>query len=177
MNKRVFVARGALEVAFGVCVFVTLAVAPVNGICIFAVFSVIDGGLALFAGHSVRRSWTSLRRSTLLGEGFVEIAVGIFVVFGGQSVPIIAFAIAANAIIGGASASVYSFGDKNERSANWWALYGITGVILGFAAPALIVAGLPAILLAVGIVALIQGVARLFLRPPVLEEVDVHGYS
>jgi uncharacterized membrane protein HdeD (DUF308 family) len=177
MNRRVFAARGVLAIAFAVCVFVTLAIAPLNAICVFAVFSVIDGGLALFAGHSVRRSWTNLRRGALFGEGFVEIAVGLFVMFGGQSVPIIACAIAANAIIGGASASVYSFGDKDERSENWWALYGFTGVILGFAVAALIVAGISAILIAVGIVAVIQGVARLFLSPATLEEVDVHGYS
>jgi uncharacterized membrane protein HdeD (DUF308 family) len=165
-NERIFVARGVLAIVFAVCLFVGLGVLPNAAVAvrIFAVFSIIDGVLALFAGAGAPRTWTSPRRSALIVEGIVECAFGIFLITGSHGAPIVAFAIAANAIISGASASVYSFGDKDERSANWWALYGITGVVLGFVVAPLSAAGIRAILIAVGIVALIQGVARMLLR-------------
>jgi uncharacterized membrane protein HdeD (DUF308 family) len=163
-HERIFVARGVLAIVFALSLFVGLAIVPYAAVRIFAVFSIIDGVLCLFSGRGLPRSWTSPRRSALFAEGLVECAFGIFLMFGSHGAPIVALAIAANAIIGGASASVYSFGDKDERSANWWALYGITGVILGFAVGPLSAAGIPAILIAVGIVAVIQGVTRMFLR-------------
>lgn len=162
-SQRVFVARGVLAIVFAASVFVTLAVSPPNGICVLAAFSIVDGMLALFAGHWARRNWTNPRRSVLFAEGFIEIAFGIFIALGGHSTPIIAFAIAANAIIAGGAASMYSFGDKDYRSANWWALYGTTGVILGFIVIGLSAVGVFAMLIAVGIVAVIQGTARLCL--------------
>jgi uncharacterized membrane protein HdeD (DUF308 family) len=162
-NQRVFAGRGALAVVFAASLFVTLAVSPPNGICVLAAFSIVDGALAFVAGHLARRNWINPRRSVLFAEGFVEIAFGIFIALGGHAASIIAFAVATNAIIAGGAASMYSFGDKDYRSANWWALYGITGVILGFIVIGLSVVGLPAILIAVGIVALVQGSARLFL--------------
>jgi uncharacterized membrane protein HdeD (DUF308 family) len=163
-NERIFVARGVLAIVFAVCLFVGLAVIPNAAVRIFAVFSIIDGVLALFAGAGAPRTWTSPRRSALFAEGVVECAFGIFLISGSHGAPIVAFAIAANAIISGASASVYSFGDKDKRSANWWALYGINGVLLGFVVAPLSAAGIPAILIAVGVVAVIQGVARMLLR-------------
>lgn len=165
-NEKVFVARGVLAIVFAVCVFVALAVAPNGAVRIFAAFSIIDGVLALYAVYRTCDPWTTPRRSALFVEGVVECAFGIFLMFASPFAPIIALAIAANGIVGGASASVYSYGDKDTRAANWWALYGITGVILGFAVAALMAAGIPAMLIAVGVVAVIQGVTRMLVHSP-----------
>ena len=162
--ERIFIARGVLALVFAVLVFIAVALAPGDGVRVFAGFAILDGVLAIAAGYRAHPDWRSPRKAALYAEGIIECAAGFVIAFLDQNAPVIAFAIGANAIIGGALASVYSMGEKSEQRATWWAVYAILGVILGFAVGPLMAAGTSAMLLAVGAVVAVQGIARIFLR-------------
>lgn len=162
--ERIFVVRGVLALIFTVLVFTAVALEPANGARVFAGFSILDGLLAIAAGYRAHPDWRSPRKAALFAEGAIEYVAGVVIALVVQDAPVIAFAIGANAIIGGALASVYSMGEMNEWRASWWAVYAIVGVILGFAVAPLMAAGTPAMLIGVGIVVAIQGIARIFLR-------------
>jgi uncharacterized membrane protein HdeD (DUF308 family) len=162
--ERIFVARGVLALVFAVLVFLAIGLIPDYAARIFAGFSILDGLLALAAAYRAHPSWTNPRKSALFAEGFIACVAGVVIAFHDHDASVIAFAIAANAIIGGALASVYSMSEKTEYRADWWAVYGILGVVLGFAVAPLMALGIPAMLLAVGVVTAVQGIARLMLR-------------
>jgi uncharacterized membrane protein HdeD (DUF308 family) len=159
-----FVLRGALAILFALTVGAVLILStPEKAIYVFAYFAIADGVVAIVA--SLRsEGWASLRRTALLAEGVIACGTGMFLLLVGHNLTILTFGIAANAIIGGALGSVYSYGDTNRSGANWWALYGIVGVLLGFAAPPLMATGVAGLLISVAIAVAIQGVARIFLR-------------
>jgi uncharacterized membrane protein HdeD (DUF308 family) len=158
-----FIGRGVLAIAFAVAVFATVAAAPGDAVRAFAAFSIVDGLLALVSGYYAHTR-RSPRRTALFAEGFVECGIGIFLLSGNHDVEVVAIAIAANALIGGALGSVSSYNDPSRTRANWLALYGILGILLGFAVPALFAVGFSALLVAVAVVVAIQGVARILLR-------------
>jgi len=160
----IFVARGVLALCFAALVAVALAVAPNHAVGVFAGFSILDGLLAIAAAYRAHPDWRSPRKTALFAEGLIGCAAGIVIAIHNQDAPVIAFAIGANAIIGGALASTYSIEQTNEYRANWWAAYGILGVALGFAIGPLMAAGTSAMLIAVGVVVAVQGVARILLR-------------
>jgi uncharacterized membrane protein HdeD (DUF308 family) len=162
--ERIFIARGILALVFAAVVFGAVAVAPANAVGIFAGFAILDGLLALVAGVQAHPSWENPRKAALLAEGIIECAAGAVIAFHSQDTPFIAFAIGVNAVIGGALASVYSMAQKTEIRADWWAVYGISGVLLGFAIAPLMAAGVSAMMIAVGAVEAIQGFAFIMLR-------------
>jgi uncharacterized membrane protein HdeD (DUF308 family) len=162
--ERIFVARGVLALVFAVLVFLAIALAPDYATRVFAVFSILDGLLAMTAGYRAHPDWGSPRKTALIVEGLIAAAAGVVIAIHNQDAPVIAFAISANAIIGGALASVYSMSQRSEYRADWWAVYGILGVLLGFGVVPLMALGIRAMLIAAGAVAAVQGVARLLLR-------------
>jgi uncharacterized membrane protein HdeD (DUF308 family) len=80
-----------------------------------------------------------------------------------QDGPVIAIAVGANAVIGGALASVYYMDQRSEYRANWWADYGILGVLLGLCIGPLMAIGISAMLIAIGVVEAVQGIALILL--------------
>jgi uncharacterized membrane protein HdeD (DUF308 family) len=161
--ERIFVARGILALVFAAVIFLALAFAPGYAVRVFAGFAILDGLLAITAGYRAHADWKNPSKTALLAEGIIGCAAGVVIAIN-QDVPVIAFAIAANAIIGGALASMHSMAQRSEYRADWWAVYGILGVLLGFAIEPLMAVGTSAMLIAVGSVVAVQGVARIFLR-------------
>lgn len=162
--ERIFVARGVLALVFAALVFLAIGLAPGYASRVFAGFAILDGLLAIAAGYRAHPSWRIPSKSALFAEGIIGCAAGVVIAIFAQAAPVIAFAIGANAIIGGALASMYSMSQKSEYRADWWAVYAILGILLGFAVGALQAAGISAMLIAVGAVAAVQGLARIFLR-------------
>ena len=159
-----FLARGVLAIAFAIVMLLALANRSGLALPVYGAFAVVDGLLAFVANFHARRTWNSPRRSCLVAEGMIECLVGIAVLATPLNIHIVYAAIAANSLIAGMLASVYSYGDQNEWRASWAAIYGITGVILCFAVPLLSAVGVDAVFTGVAVVNLIQGVTRVLLR-------------
>jgi uncharacterized membrane protein HdeD (DUF308 family) len=162
--ERIFVARGVVALVFAGLVFVVLWLAPEYAARVFAGFSILDGLLALYAGYHVRPVWNLPRRSALLAEGFIGCVAGVAVAILNGNAFLIAVAIGANAVIGGALASLYSFDEMRDQRAIWWSAYGALGLVLGVAEPGLSAIGIPAMMIALAAVVSVQGIARIVLR-------------
>ncbi len=162
--ERIFVTRGVLALVFALLVFLAIALVPDRAARVFAVFSILDGLLAIGAGYRAHPDWGNPRKTALIVEGLIAVAAGVVIAIHNQDAPVIAFAISANAIIGGALASGYSMSQRSEFRADCWAVYGILGILLGFGVVPLMALGIPAMLIAAGAVAAVQGIARLLLR-------------
>lgn len=155
--------RGLLALAFGFFALAAPGVTLTALILWFGVFALVDGAFLIagaFAGRREHEHWW-----LMLLEGLVGVAFGLLALrVPGITALVLLMYIAAFAIITGVLRIVTAVRLRREIEGEWWlALSGIAGVLFGALMMMMPTAGALAMMIYIGVWALIVGFSLLFL--------------
>jgi uncharacterized membrane protein HdeD (DUF308 family) len=156
--------RGALAVLFGLAALLWPAISLRILVWLFGFYAVVDGLLAL-AALIVGGRLASGRRGWLILEGVVGIAAGVFAfLWPGITALVLLYLIAAWMVVTGVLEIAAAFVLRRELRGEWLlALAGILSMILGVYLAVRPGEGAIAIIWAIGLYAIVFGVALLLL--------------
>jgi uncharacterized membrane protein HdeD (DUF308 family) len=146
--------EGVIAVIFGVLVLLNPAISAVSLVVAFGAYAVASGGITFFVG--LFGSGNKNDRIMLAIQGILQALVGVLVLaWPGISMISLLFAIIIYAFVGGIVAIVGAFQNRDV----WLGLSGVASVLFGIYAFRFPGDGALAVLFAIGIYAIVVGVA------------------